>query len=96
MDTTVDGLELRPEDSLLAPSAEDRAICALSMKERGPTITKEIFARSQVGYWLGYSSWDPDLYDSARDMARSTPCREALQDPSVPFAFSHTKRAFLH
>ena len=44
-DTTVDGLELRPEDSLLAPSAEDRAICALSTKERGPTITKEILAR---------------------------------------------------
>jgi hypothetical protein len=95
MDTTADGLELRPEDSLLAPLAEDHAIAALATKDRDPTITRENFG-SQVGYWLGYSPSDSDLYDSARNTACSTPCRAALQDPSVLFVFSYTKRVFLY
>jgi hypothetical protein len=55
-DITVDGLELMPEDSLLAPSAEDRAIAALSTKERCPTITKESLAH-MWGIGLDTAHW---------------------------------------
>jgi hypothetical protein len=41
-DVSGDGLDSRPEDSLFAPSDEDRAIAGMSTKERGPVITKEI------------------------------------------------------
>jgi hypothetical protein len=40
-----DGLDERSEDFICATSEEDRAIFAMSSKERGPVITKEILAR---------------------------------------------------
>lgn len=40
-----DGLDERPEDSLITASDEDRAIAAMSSTERGPVITKEILAK---------------------------------------------------
>jgi hypothetical protein len=44
-DISADGLDLRPDDSLLTPSENDRVIAAMSSKERGPVITKELLAR---------------------------------------------------
>lgn len=44
-DTIGDGLDVRPDDSIIEVPEADRAISALSSKERGPVITKEILAR---------------------------------------------------
>ena len=40
-----DGLDGRPEDSICEMSEEDRTICGLSSRDRGPVITKEILAK---------------------------------------------------
>jgi hypothetical protein len=40
-----DGLDERPQDSLFTASEEDRMIAAMSARERGSVITKEILAR---------------------------------------------------
>jgi hypothetical protein len=46
-----DGLDEWPEDSLCALSKEDRRIFAMSSKDRGPVITKEILAKKALGHW---------------------------------------------
>jgi hypothetical protein len=40
-----DGLDERPEDSLISMTDEDRAVASMSMRERGSVITKEILAK---------------------------------------------------
>ena len=40
-----DGLDVRPEDSICEMSEEDRRVCGLSSRDRGPVIAKEILAK---------------------------------------------------
>ena len=40
-----DGTDERPEDSICEASEEERQICGLSSRDRGPVITKEILAK---------------------------------------------------
>ena len=52
-DTTVDGLELRPEDSLLAPLAEDCAIAALKQRtEARPSPRRLWLAAGGALAWI--------------------------------------------
>ena len=44
-DTNGDGLAERPDDSLCTTTDEDRLVFAMSTKDRGPVITKEILAK---------------------------------------------------
>jgi hypothetical protein len=45
MDVNGDCLDSRPDDSLVTISEENRVIAAMSTRDRGPVITKEILAK---------------------------------------------------
>jgi hypothetical protein len=47
-----DGLDERPEDTICEASEEDRHICGLSSRDRGPVIIKEILAKAGVKAWI--------------------------------------------
>jgi hypothetical protein len=45
MDFDGDGLDERSKDCLITSTDEDHAVAAMSTRERGPVITKEILAK---------------------------------------------------
>jgi hypothetical protein len=92
MDTTVDGLELRPEDSLLAPLAEDRATCTLSMKERGPVITKEILARRWgIGLDTAHPTLTSMMQQGIRRILHPVECRYKTRQAHLRFPTLNTR-----